>query len=208
MDRRAQWARPAGPHGHAQPLSRACPANLRWALDCTGKADACGKEHCILGIIDHGSRFAPVLLRPQGQDAQAILAHLREAVARCGKPKFLRTDNAPVFHSAAFEAGLAGLGIQHEFTKPGCPWQNGRIERLFLTLKQQLDQVIPGDGAALDSMLADFATWYNEIRPHQHLHGFTPAEVWRGIDPYNTAPKATRVFAAWDGMLKGIRLLR
>jgi len=190
-------------------IPRHSPANLRWALDCTGKADASGTVHCvILGIIDHGSRFAPVLVRLQSQDAEAILAHVREAVTRHGKPRFLRTDNAPVFHSAAFEAGLAAMGIRHEFSQPGCPWQNGRIERLFLTLKQQLNQVIPRDGAALDSLLAEFATWYNEIRPHQHLHGFTPAEVWRGIDPYETAPKAIQMFEAWDGMLKGIRLIR
>jgi putative transposase len=40
------------------------------------------------------------------------------------------------------------------------------------------------------------------------LHGFTPAEVWRGIDPYEMAPKAIQMFEAWDGMLKGIRLIR
>jgi transposase InsO family protein len=31
-------------------------------------------------------------------------------------------------------------GVRHQRTEPGCPWQNGRIERLFGTLKQKLDQ--------------------------------------------------------------------
>ena len=184
------------------------PSNVRWGLDCTGKADLSGQVHCILGIIDHGSRFAPTLVRLGAQDAETMLAHVRDAVARHGRPKFLRSDNAPVFHGATFEAGLAELGIKHEFTKPGRPWQNGRIERLFLTLKQHLDRVVPRDGAALDTMLAEFSTWYNEIRPHQHLHGYTPLEVWRGIDPYATAPGSVQMFQAWNGMLKGIRLIR
>lgn len=107
-----------------------------------------------------------------------------------------------------FRAGPASLGIQHEFITPGCPWQTGRIERFFLTLKQPLNRVIPRDGEALDKMLAGFETWYNEVRPHQHLHGSTPWEVWRGIDPYHTLPKAVQRFEAWGGRLKGIRLLR
>lgn len=41
--------------GRMQPRS---PANLRWCLDCTGKADASGQVHSVLGIMDHGSRLA------------------------------------------------------------------------------------------------------------------------------------------------------
>lgn len=184
------------------------PANRRWGLDCTGKADVTGRVHCILGAIDHGTRFVPLLVRLGTQDAQAILAHLRATIERYGRPQYFRTDNASVFRSEVFRVGLASLGILHEFTKLGSPWENGRIERFFLTLKQQLNRVVPRDGEALDKMLAEFATWYNEIRPHQHLHGFTPWEVWRGIDPYQTVPEAIQRFEAWGGMLKGMRLLR
>lgn len=186
---------------------RFAPANHRWCLDCTGKADEAGDEHCILGIMDHGSRFAPMMQRIARPSAWAILARLFDAIDRFGKPKFLRTDNAAVFHSAVFGAVLAAVGIRHEFIELGCPWQN-RIERLFWTLKDKLNRIVLRDAKALDALLEEFAFWYNAVRPHQHLHGLTPAEAWRGIDPYRTAPKEMRRFEGWNGMLMGLYMRR
>jgi putative transposase len=184
------------------------PANLRWCLDGTGKMDGAGAVHFILGIVDHGTRLNLVLTRLAQASAAAILEQVLRAVERFGKPRLIRTDNASVFHSAAFQEGLAAAGIRHEFTEPGKPWQNGRIERFFLTLKQKLNQIVPLNGAALDSLLAEFSDWYNAVRPHQHLHGFTPTEVWIGVDPYKKAPKAVRRFEGWEGMLRGYYLRR
>jgi hypothetical protein len=35
-------------------LPHACPTNAVWALDLTGRADASGRIHMMLGILDHG----------------------------------------------------------------------------------------------------------------------------------------------------------
>ncbi|NOT81603.1 MAG: hypothetical protein HOP01_02600 [Gallionella sp.] len=48
--------------------------------------------------------------------------------------------------------------------------------------------------------------WYTYIRPHQNLNGKTPAEAWRGIDPYKKPFKQERWFEAWDGLLVGYEL--
>ncbi|MFZ6736091.1 integrase core domain-containing protein, partial [Undibacterium sp. Ji42W] len=164
------------------------PANLRWCLDGTGKVDANGVQHFILGMVDHGTRLNLLLTRLESATSKSILEQLTATVKLFGKPKLIRTDNASVFRSTEFKRGISRLGIRHEFSQPGKPWQNGRIERFFLTLKQKLNLIVPKDGAALDNLLAEFATWYNVIRPHQHLHGLTPAEAWRGIDPYKIVP--------------------
>ncbi len=187
---------------------RYAPANLRWCLDGTGKQDATGVQHFILGIVDHGTRRSLVLVRLAQENAEAILERVALAAKQFGAPKVIRTDNASVFRSAAFAQGMVALGIRHEFTDPGKPWQNGRAERLFLTLKEKLNFIVPENGAMLDSLLVEFSFWYNTIRPHQHLHGFTPMEVWTGIDPYRTAPKEVLRFEGWDGMLKGLYLRR
>lgn len=151
------------------------PANLCWCLDGTGKVDTLGVNHFIFGILDHGSRKILTLKRLVRANAATTLAEVRNAVALFGKPSMIRTDNASIFHSRVFRAGIAELGIQHEF-------------------------IPPIDGAALDKLLPDFAFWYNAVRPHQHLHGFTSLEDWRGIDPYRTAPKEVIPFSAWDGI--------
>ncbi|MFZ6747330.1 integrase core domain-containing protein [Undibacterium sp. JH2W] len=36
--------------------------------------------------------------------------------------------------------------MHQEFSAPGKPWQNGRIERLFLTLKEKLNLTTPVNG--------------------------------------------------------------
>jgi transposase InsO family protein len=85
-----------------------------------------------------------------------------------------------------FQAALAAVGIRHEFTALGKPWQNGRIERFFLTPKERLDRIVSIDARALQELLAQFCGWYNVVRTHNHLHGLTPWEAWRRIDPYRT----------------------
>jgi len=141
-----------------------------------------------------------------GKNSDTLLACLRDIVNTHGKPQAIRTDNEAIFISGVFQLGLKRLGIHHQRTMPGCPWQNGRIERLFGTLKQKLDQWQVPDMAALNHDLVIFSYWYNHIRPHQNLNGQTPAEAWRGINPYKTTPKRERWFTAWDGLLTGYEL--
>lgn len=107
-----------------------------------------------------------------------------------------------------FRQGLRDAGIKQVFSAPGKPWQNGRIERLFWSLKEQLNLLKPADGNAPGLSLADFQFWYNEVRPHQALHGWTPMEAWRGVNPYTTAIKEVIPFRAWGGLLTGLYLRR
>lgn len=99
-------------------------------------------------------------------------------------------------------------GIRHQRSDPGCPWQNGRIERLFGTLKQKLNQWEVAGFAALNGSLAEFRFFYNFVRPHQHLGGRTPADAWSGINPFIAKIKSEYWFEAWDGLLQGYYLRR
>jgi len=72
------------------------------------------------------------------------------------------------------------VGIRHQRIEPHCPWQNGRIERFFGTLKHALDRWAVENRDQLNTSLLLFRLWYNHARPHQNLQGHTPAEAWRG----------------------------
>ena len=185
-----------------QPMSR----NRVWGVDMTGKADALGVQHAMLGIVDHGSRRLLALRALPHRCAWALLGHVCLAIARHGKPRALRTDNEAVFAGGVFTSALRLLGIVHQRTTPGCPWQNGRIERLFGTLKGKL-QVWRFVGAvSLQLALDQFVTWYNDVRPHRHLQGATPMEAWHGVDPFAAVPRRVEWFEAWEGLLTGYRL--
>lgn len=182
------------------------PANHTWALDLTGKQDIYGKQHAILGLVDHGTRRLLALTAVPNKSAWTLLGYLFLAIGRYGKPQALRSDNERVFTGKVFRAALRLGGIRQQLSDLGCPWQNGRIERLFGTLKGKLDQWRVLDGGQLQSALGQFAFWYNAVRPHQNLGGRTPLEAWRGIDPYRQAPKREKWFEAWDGLLQGYHL--
>lgn len=186
---------------HAKP--KAVPHNLIWGIDLTGKTDINKSLHYLFGIIDHGSRALLHLQALHNKTSLTLLACLLEVIHTHGKPKIIRTDNEAIFTSKKFRHGLKLLGIRHQRTDPGCPWQNGRIERLFGTLKQKLDQWQVQNFAQLNRDLQSFRHWYNHIRPHQNLDGRTPSETWSGINPYSKSPKQEYWFEEWDGLLAG-----
>lgn len=162
------------------------PHNLIWGLDLTGKRDAQGRTQYILGLLDHASRACLTLTTVTDKSARTLLGHVIHAVRQFGQPRSLRTDNEPIWTAPVFRLGLWLLGIRHQRTEPHCPWQNGRIERFFGTVKRALADEPSTNSADLDAALAQVRQWYNHVRPHDHLHGRTPAEVWAGIDVFAT----------------------
>jgi len=189
---------------HRRP--RAMPLNRVWAMDLTGKQDTQGKIHSILGLVEHGSRANLCLAEVKDKASITLLRHLLDAVEKYGKPTFLRTDNESIFVSRLFRFGLWLLGIKHQRTEKGCPWMNGRVERFFGTLKEKLDQWQVDSFDQLNNALLPFRFWYNHVRPHQHLDGRTPAEIWAGKDIYSSPAKCDEWFEAWDGLLSGYYL--
>lgn len=182
--------------------------NELWAIDLTGKQDAGGRIHSILGMVDHGTRRLLSLNVSVNKCAWTLLGHVFLAIGKYGKPRVLRSDNERVLTGRVFQLGMRLAGIRHQRTELGCPWQNGRIERVFGTLKNKLNQWRIADKGQLTNALARFAFWYNEVRPHENLKGRTPLEAWEGIDPYRSEPKRAEWFAAWDGLLTGVYLRR
>jgi hypothetical protein len=75
------------------------------------------------------------------------------------------------------------LALQQRI-EPGCPWQNGRVERFIGTVKRELAREPIADGNELSTTLQEIRTWYNHDRPHDHLQGRTPGEVWAGINVF------------------------
>ena len=157
----------------------------------------------MLGIIDHGSRACLALRELSTRHSVDILRILFEIVAAHGVPKQLRTDNESIFTSWIFRVSLWLLGASHQRSAPHAPWQNGRIERLFLTLKQCIRAREPRAASTDIVQQTDldlFRAWYNGVRPHQHLNGDVPAEVWAGKKLRSSKP---RYFSAWEGVLTG-----
>lgn len=189
---------------------KAVPLNHCWGIDLTGRKDSGGAVHAILGILDHGSRRALALRSIARKSGWCLLAYLCLAIGEFGHPRFIRTDNERCFTGKVFSTGLKWLGIRHQRIDLHCPWQNGRVERFFGTLKKSLKLWQFEGRRALEVSLTEFAAWYNEIQPHQGLAGLTPLEAWNGIDPFHATapPKEVAFIQSWDGLLCGFYLRR
>jgi len=185
---------------------RPVPINAIWAMDLTFYSDPSGRQHMALGILDHGSRLVTCLHTLVNKRSWTLLGHLCLAIGRHGKPRHIRTDNEIIFTSWVFTTFLKLVGIRHQRIQTCAPWQNGRIERLFGTLKPLLQQLVIPTRAALQSALEEFALFYNHVRPHQNLDGLTPAEKWNGlskVDVLQRPPKRAVLVQALDGLMVG-----
>ena len=96
------------------------------------------------------------------------------------------TDNGPEFgprgskqkENHAFERMLMEVGIKHRYTRPYRPQTNGKVERFWRTLNEDLIE-----GTTFESVeefkneLGQYLLYYNIMRPHQGIEGKTPKEM-------------------------------
>jgi transposase InsO family protein len=162
--------------------------NRVWGCDLLVKTDTNGGAHLALAILDHASRACLRLQRLADKSSWSLLQELIQAIKRYGRPTFLRTDNEAALVSRGFRLGLWLLGIRPQRIEPGCPWQNGRVERFIGTVKRELAREPVTDEREMTKTLQKIRTWYNHDRPHDHLQGRTPGEVWAGIDVFAAKP--------------------
>jgi transposase InsO family protein len=149
----------------------------------TRNAARVGYDYVHVAVDDHSRlAYVEVIARADGgEDQHACTGFLRRAHAWfTGHGVVLErimTDNAWSYRrSRMFAATCAELGISHRFTKPRCPWTNGKAERFNRTLAQEWAYATVFDSSA--ERVASLPTWlhgYNFHRPHTALGGHPPA---------------------------------
>ena len=137
-----------------------------------------GYDYLHVAVDDH-SRLAYIEALPDERDPTCA-AFLHRATAwfrsRGVTVERVLTDNALAYRRGrAWAAVCVGLGIRRRFIKPGCPWTNGKAERLNRTLLTEFAYARPWTSnqqrlAALDGWVQD----YNTRRAHTALGGHPP----------------------------------
>jgi transposase InsO family protein len=172
-------------------------ANDTWCIDFKGWfLTGDGKRCEPLTITDAHSRY---LLRCQAlarTDTDHVWPVLDAAFREFGLPYYLRSDNGSPFASRG-AGGLSRLsvklikaGVTPERIAPGKPQQNGRHERMHLTLLQEVASPPARNMREQHERLRSFQHLYNEERPHQALDHATPSDRYQ--------PSARR----FDGVLR------
>jgi transposase InsO family protein len=168
------------------PFANCEAANDVWCIDFKGWfLTGDGKRCEPLTITDAHSRY---LLRCQAlsrTDTDHVWPVLDAAFREFGLPCYMRSDNGSPFASRG-AGGLSQLsvklikaGVTPERIAPGKPQQNGRHERMHLTLLQDVADPPAHSMREQLQRLRSFQRLYNEERPHQALDNATPAERYQ-----------------------------
>lgn len=87
-----------------------------------------------------------------------------------------RTSKSKMQHP--FERMLIELGIKHRYTRPYRPQTNGKVERFWKTLKEDLLEGTDFDSLEeLKDEVLQYMCYYNHERPHMGIEGKTPAAM-------------------------------
>ena len=101
------------------------------------------------------------------------------------KFKEVLTDNGPEFgrknsktkQEHPFERMLMELEIKHRYIRPYRPQTNGKVERFWRTIEDDLLRETNFDSIDdFKEQLLQYIYYYNHERPHQALNGTTPAD--------------------------------
>ena len=167
-------------------LNAANDPNGLWCADYKGEFLLGNRQYCYpLTISDYRSRY--LLACEGGRSTKADFAFsVFESVFReFGLPNAIRTDNGTPFSSPNALFGLSKLsvwwlrlGIAIERIKPGHPQQNGRHERMHLTLKQETTKPAAFNFLQQQERFNRFIDVYNNERPHQALSGACPGDLY------------------------------
>ena len=180
------------------PLSAGTAPNDLWCADYKGEFQLGNKAYCYpLTVTDHASRYLLLCEALEStREALAFTAFERLFRER-GLPSAIRSDNGVPFASpnALFNLSKLSvwwlrLGIDIERIRPGHPQQNGRHERMHLTLKKEATRPAARNFLQQQARFDDFLEEFNQERPHQALAMQCPAELYqpsarsyRGLDP-------------------------
>ncbi|QQS11202.1 MAG: transposase [Rhodospirillales bacterium] len=94
---------------------------------------------------------------------------------------------------------LVRAGVRPERIAPGRPQQNGRHERLHLTVQQDTVLPVARDRREQQRRFAAFTRMFNEERPHEALDMATPSKVWsRSPRPWDGELRAPEYPAGWE----------
>jgi len=167
--------------------------NQLWHMDLT----TINKQQ-IFGVVDSGTRALVVLKHLHTKSTINILISLLEIIKLYEKPQSIRSDNEVVFTSKLMKFTLWVLGIKRQTTQIASPWQNGKIERLFGTMKQAFKNLTFPTTQSLESGLKEFRFFYNHVRLHQNLDYNIPVNVWDD-KPISTS-KTAREIVYYQGL--------
>jgi len=173
----------------SDPLSHAKHPNDVWSIDFKGWFQTKDHVKCDpFTITDAHSRFILHCSKLSSSNGKHVWDTLCNAFTEFGLPKYIRHDNGPPFATCGagrlsrLSVRLIKAGVIPEWIEPGKPYQNGRHERMHLTLKQEGVHSRELTLKEQQMKFKEFINYFNHDRPHESLGQKTPASVYQSSE--------------------------
>jgi putative transposase len=155
--------------------------NKKWSMDFMTDALTDGRKFRTFNLIDDFNREVLAIEADTSLPARRVVRVLQRVIWDRGKPEAIRVDNGPEFISSTLEVFCREQGIKLQFIKPGKPMQNGYIERLNRTFREDvLDAYLFHNLEQVREISQQWADDYNHFHPHKSLNKCSPV-VYRQL---------------------------
>jgi putative transposase len=179
-----------------QPKQLAHAMNEIWSADFVADELFDGRKLRMLTVVDCYTREALAIDVGQSLKGEDVVDSLNRICAERGLPKTIKTDNGSEFISKAMDKWAYERGVELDFSRPGKPTDNARVESFNGRLRQECLNanwfLSPDDAKA---KIGAWRTYYNESRPHSALDWLTPAEFARrcGLQAATVIPEKPEI---------------
>jgi transposase InsO family protein len=168
------------------PLSAGAAPNDLWCADFKGEFRLGNGRYCYpLTVTDHASRFVLLCEALNSTREDLAITAFERLFRERGLLLAIRADNGVPFASPNGLYNLSKLsvwwlllGIAIERIKPGHPQQNGRHERMHLTLKREATRPPGMNALQQQARFDDFLHEFNTESPHEALDMKCSADVY------------------------------
>jgi transposase InsO family protein len=179
------------------PLSPAIAPNDLWCTDFKGEFRLGNGRDCYpLTVTDQASRYLLLCEALDSTRQVPVIEAFQQLFRERGLPAAIRSDNGVPFASpnglynlSRLSVWWLRLGIAIERIRPGHPQQNGRHERMHLTLKKEATRPAGQNSLQQQASFDAFRHEFNAERPHEALAMKCPAEFYTASPrPYRGLP--------------------
>jgi transposase InsO family protein len=142
----------------------------------------------VVSFMDEYSRYVVHWEMASGMDGITLSTAAQTAIdtlpkGEGGQPAAkptIRSDNGSGYISKEFKVVLKENGLGHHRIKPHCPQENGLIERMHRTLREELDGEALTNLLEAETVFGRVVRRYNEQRLHSALGFLPPQAYYRG----------------------------
>lgn len=163
-----------------QPKHLVTAMNQIWSMDFVADALFDGRRLRALTVVDNYTRESLAIDVGQSLKGEDVVNTLNRIAAQRGLPATIKVDNGSEFISKVMDKWAYERGIELDFSRPGKPTDNAKVESFNGRLRQECLNL--HWFLSLEDARAKIEAWrkdYNEFRPHSALQWMTPAEFAR-----------------------------